>query len=475
MPSCKEIRKEQQKQRRLRSKVLRAGQKKRIIQQALDRKRGAKKPSGVSAAAINRAAVERRRCLPIHPIRSVTCDNSIMGACLGVFTALQLIVARYVQQAGLFLAGFVDSCDVGTRSSRVPRVFKHARSRPGFLGCNVFAVHVLTSSTRTQRGQDWYALARWFAPENYHAVKNVVQQQLLLHRIHEALPPAIPWYWVCDFKMLLLLLGHVPPSHASACPFCRLTKQQWRQPCLSPRSLQEEFLRTPADFPLSIVSIPNMSVFIYCAMHMLVQVYVQLLSALYLACENWNCASEFIAYLSKVGAPFEKPMTPAPGQNEFTPLWRAVVKFVKSKAFWMGIAEALPVKVTVTARKSEGTVTYSLAQMMETTFVMVDAQYTDDIRATKEQYICCGQKWTEMWYLIGLQSERLTTPLHIFSTHACEWCALPTAALCGQGGEHSHQGIKTLGAEHYGLRSTHMPVMFRLDMERTADQILSAV
>lgn len=187
-------------------------------------------------------------------------------------------------------------------------------------------------------------------------------------------------------------------------------------------------------------------------------------------------------YLTAQRAPWVAPETVAPGQREFTPIWQEIVHFVKSQRFWENLPKALPVEPLATAHKDGALVHYSLKDLMHLTYMLCDAAYSDSKGTTPEAYAAWGRQWTENYYVLGLKikqlilglpPERYTTPLHIWTTHASAWATLPTVTLCGQGGEHSHQSIKTLVARHWklGTSSKNIQLCFQKDISAAADKI----
>lgn len=475
MPSDRQTRTAQQYKRRMaaraRHQALVAARARHLVQTrkvAIERIDQSEAEIRVTKAALRREEAAYLGRLKLLPIRSARGSQCFVGAATHIPAALECIVRSL--QGPVTTLWFMDSCEIQCRGA-IPAAYKHCivPTKPGSLSCVTLAVHVLHHSLSTHEG--WFVLGRWLGTETAAGLRPIVSQQLMLSSVLQQLNRC---YWVADFKMLLALLNWVPVGHVNACPYCRHVKDTWRTPGVD----VEANLRRYGELDNPVLKLQSLTQVVYCPMHMNVQTYCQVLAALYFLAERLDCTTTFLNYMEETKAPFRVPESRKVGQREFSPLWKEIKACCKSMEWWCGLAERFPCISVTYKRQSRGGQSSSvtnnaLQEFVRTLGTMFDAMYTHEPKLSPAEYLHKGKYIVELWFVLGLEPTRQTTPVHIFCLHAHQWVHLPTVALATEGGEKAHQTVKNKHGEHWRLKPPHVPRFLSEDMTQCVKKIIA--
>lgn len=362
---------------------------------------------------------------------------------------------------------FVDACEVPVRSSTLPRGLRSALTRRGALSCMVVALHLPLG----QHDHHWHVVARYVDKEDNSHLRGVLVHQLLSLQWRKALPQGVTLKVVADFKALSCMLGHVPASNEHACPFCKLSKLEWRQPV----NYTSCFENAPSDldYPDACFHLSCMEDWVYDPMHMCTQVFYQVLCAVWFWAQTQGVGDELQAFLQETRTPFVAPPTRQVGNAEPTPLCREALHTLKNMRWWYQLGTKMPYLSAVgrTADGEEVVIHDAMQTLLQLTSSMLSVMYSDTVEMSIAEYKAMGEQWGYAYTLLNLEQSRWTTPVHVWQTHACVLARQPTVKIAAQGGERMHQRIKTLVAKHPRFYDSTIPVSIREDLRHAALEV----
>lgn len=410
--------------------------------------------------------------------------GEVVGYHLPVAEALQALLLRPCAHTHLQLCVFVDSCTV-ERPWIVPGKYKPSITRGG-LNCTMVALHVAQHS-RTQALASWVKIALWYGKEDYSSLAHYLGAMGLLQVLdvigkHPTLVEGkiVKVFWVLDLHCIISILNAFPVCHKWGCPLCAYTKTDWRQAGVWFEAADLDTLHSENLLCKGKV--------VYDFMHMLPNTWHNFLAAIFFKLQRAGF-SENSATLLMATPRWVPPKTvkrcaktakkKAEQAREVEVPWRVVKKYIRSMQWWDDLRAAMPcVDVQCTFKFGDGTsedfrCTDALCALITCMEHLMAPFHTRGYKQTVEGHKALAQLFIKLFVCLQLEPSRHTVPMHVFLMHAGMWLKEDPLPWFNEGGEHSHQPVKTVVRRHPRLYAVAGPYALRELMVMFGIQCLS--